>query len=109
MTELRANLTPHAREALALSPMKAQRSGNNYIGPEHLFLTILAIPEAGAVKVLKKLGLEIESVRDQVEKRTAPGKVQGLGQGFWITPDSCPSAVTAKKIKNEAGAWPESR
>ena len=66
------NYTPHLQAAFAAAPGQAERVGNNHVGPEHLFLAILALPQCGAVKVLTRLGLRIETVRENLESRTRP-------------------------------------
>lgn len=65
MAEFQANLSPDANQVLVLARAEAERIGNNYIGPEHLFLALLSMLEARAVKVLQKLGVEVETEADE--------------------------------------------
>jgi ATP-dependent Clp protease ATP-binding subunit ClpC len=80
------NYTLNAQRAFGLALKEAERIGNDYLGAEHLFLGVLSVSDCGAVKVLKKLALEIENVRKEVEKRAGPGRVQSWAKDFPITP-----------------------
>lgn len=73
MTAAQPNYSLNAQRAFAAARQEAARLANNYTGAEHLFLGLLSIGECGAAKVLRKLGLEIEAVRNEVERRIVPG------------------------------------
>jgi ATP-dependent Clp protease ATP-binding subunit ClpC len=78
--------SPHAQAVIASARAVAERIGNNYVGPEHLFLAILDLPHCGAAEVLARLGLSLESLRDQLRKQTGQGKVPtDLGE-YKLTP-----------------------
>ncbi|WP_372366316.1 Clp protease N-terminal domain-containing protein [Candidatus Uabimicrobium sp. HlEnr_7] len=59
-------LTPRAKKAIELSLEEANNLGHNYIDTEHLLLGLLREEESTAAKVLKKLSLKIEDVREEV-------------------------------------------
>ena len=64
---------------------EAERIGDSYIGSEHLFLGLLDVADSRAVKVLRRLGLEIETVRQAVEKCAGPGRAK-TAEDFPTTP-----------------------
>ncbi len=73
-------LTPRARQALLLAQKEAARFNHDYVGPEHLLLGILRLGQGVAVAVLQSMGLNLESLRIEVEKNSGSGpatKVQG--------------------------------
>src|SRR5215211_7290338 len=63
------NFTPRAQQVLALARMEADRFGHNFIGTEHLLLSLIRLGQGTAVQVLTKMGLQLESVRAEVEKQ----------------------------------------
>ena len=63
------NFTPRAQQVLALSRKEADRFHHNYVGTEHLLLALVRLGQGTAVKVLTKLGLDLETVRKEVEKQ----------------------------------------
>ena len=62
------NFTPRAQQVLALAIKEAERFNHNYVGTEHLFLGLIKLGEGVAVNVLQKMGLDLETVRMEVEK-----------------------------------------
>ncbi len=74
------NFTPRAQQVLALSRKEADRFNHNYIGTEHLLLGLIKLGQGVAVNVLQKMGLDLETVRLEVEKQVGSGpdtKVSG--------------------------------
>jgi len=59
--------TERARKVLSLAQEEAQRFQHTYIGTEHLLLGLVREGEGVAAKVLNKLGVELEKVREAVE------------------------------------------
>lgn len=66
-------LTPRAQHVLALSRKEAERFHHHFVGTEHLLLGLIALGQGTAVNVLLKLGLNLEAVRDEVEKQVGTG------------------------------------
>jgi len=66
------NFTPRVQQALALASKEAERFNHNYVGTEHLLLGLIKLGEGVAVSVLQKMGLDLEMVRKEVEKRVGP-------------------------------------
>ena len=62
------NFTPRAQRVLQLAKQEADRFNHGYIGTEHLLLGLIALGEGVAVTVLRRLGLDLDTVRMEVEK-----------------------------------------
>ncbi|MFA7283689.1 MAG: Clp protease N-terminal domain-containing protein, partial [Candidatus Omnitrophota bacterium] len=58
--------TPRAKKALELSAEEARSLGHNYIGTEHLLLGLIREGEGIASQVLMNLGMDLNSVRNEV-------------------------------------------
>jgi ATP-dependent Clp protease ATP-binding subunit ClpC len=58
----------HAREVVSFAIEEARTLGHNYIGTEHLLLGLMRDAEMTAAQVLANLGLQIDAVRDEVQK-----------------------------------------
>jgi len=67
------NFTPRAQQVLALARKEADRFNHNYVGTEHLLLGLIKLDQGVAVNVLKKMGLDLETVQLEVEKHVPPG------------------------------------
>lgn len=67
------NFTPRAQQVLALARKEADRFHHNYVGTEHLLLGLINLGQGVAVNVLQKMGLDLETVRDAVEKQVGSG------------------------------------
>jgi ATP-dependent Clp protease ATP-binding subunit ClpC len=66
------DFTPRAQQVLALASKEAQRFNHNYVGTEHLLLGLIKLGQGVAVNVLQKMGLDLETVRMEVEKHVGP-------------------------------------
>ncbi len=58
--------TPRAKKALELAAEEARSLGHNYIGTEHLLLGLIREGEGMASQVLLNLGLDLNTVRNEV-------------------------------------------
>ncbi len=90
------NFTPRAQQVLALARKEADRFHHNYVGTEHILLGLIKLGQGVAVSVLQKMGLDLETVRNAVEKQVGMGtemKVQG----------SIPYTPRVKKVLALAG------
>lgn len=74
--------TDRARKVLILAQQEAARYGHGYIGTEHLLLGLLREGEGVAAKALASLGLEVNSVRAQVEAILGTGQEQASDIGY---------------------------
>jgi len=76
--------TPRAKKALELAAEEARSLGHNYIGTEHLLLGLLREGEGVASQVLLNLGLDLNTVRNEVMEllgSALPGMNQGSATG----------------------------
>ena len=67
------NFTPRAQQVLALARKEADRFTHNYVGTEHLLLGLIKLGQGVAINVLAKMGLDLETVRMEVEKQVGSG------------------------------------
>ena len=67
------NFTPRAQQVLALARKEADRFNHNYVGTEHILLGLIKLGQGVAVNVLNKLGLDLDTVRMQVEQQVGSG------------------------------------
>lgn len=65
--------TNRAKQVKRLAEREAQRLHHNYVGTEHILLGLIKLGQGVAVDVLKKLDLDFDVVRAEVEKMVAPG------------------------------------
>src|SRR3989338_2976920 len=72
--------TERARKVIVLAKEEARRFNHDYIGTEHLLLGLVREGEGVAAAVLQKLGIDLETIRIEVEKMVQPGpQTQVLG------------------------------
>ena len=67
------NFSGRARQCLQLARREADRFNHGYIGTEHLLLGLIALGEGVAVAVLRRMGLDLATVRMEVEKAVGVG------------------------------------
>jgi len=80
------NFTPRAQQVLALARKEAERFNHNFVGTEHLLLGLIRLGQGVAVNVLQKLGLDLETVRMEVEKQVGIGPDQKMIGNIPYTP-----------------------
>ena len=80
------NLTPRAQQVLALARKEADRFNHNFVGTEHLLLGLIKLGQGVAVNVLQKLGLDLDTVRLEVEKQVGTGPDQKVMGNIPYTP-----------------------
>src|SRR5688572_29003923 len=80
------NFTPRAQQVLALARKEADRFNHNFVGTEHLLLGLIKLGQGVAVNVLQKLGLDLETVRLEVEKQVGTGPDQKMIGNIPYTP-----------------------
>jgi ATP-dependent Clp protease ATP-binding subunit ClpC len=84
--EAMSNFTPRAQQVLALARKEADRLNHNFLGTEHLLLGLIKLGQGVAVNVLQKMGLDLETVRLEVEKQTPSGPDQKMIGNIPYTP-----------------------
>ncbi|WP_367873764.1 ATP-dependent Clp protease ATP-binding subunit [Luteolibacter sp. Populi] len=80
------NFTPRAQQVLALARKEADRFNHSYVGTEHLLLGLIKLGQGVAVNVLERMGLDLESVRMEVEKEVGTGTGQKISGSIPYTP-----------------------
>lgn len=60
--------TPRAKRVLELSLREGLQLGHNYIGTEHILLGLIREGEGVGCQVLNKLGIELSTIRDNVNQ-----------------------------------------
>jgi len=80
------NFTPRAQQVLALARKEADRFNHNYVGTEHLLLGLIKLGQGVAVNVLQKMGLDLETVRMEVEKQVGSGPETKITGNIPYTP-----------------------
>ncbi len=64
-----SQFSPRIKDIIAYSREEAIRLGNDYIGPEHLFLGILRDGEGMATEILQNMGVDLADIKKQIEKK----------------------------------------
>lgn len=80
------NFTPRAQQVLALARKEADRFNHNYVGTEHVLLGLIKLGQGVAVNVLERMGLELDTVREEVEKQVGSGPEQTIANQIPYTP-----------------------
>ncbi|MBN1673714.1 MAG: ATP-dependent Clp protease ATP-binding subunit [Kiritimatiellae bacterium] len=68
-----SNFTPRAQQVIQLARKEADRFNHPYVGTEHILLGLIALGQGVAVSVLEKMGIDLDSVRMEVEKAVGQG------------------------------------
>ncbi|MCU0787731.1 MAG: ATP-dependent Clp protease ATP-binding subunit [Verrucomicrobia bacterium] len=84
--EAMSNFTPRAQQVLALARKEADRFNHNFIGTEHLLLGLIKLGQGVAVNVLQRMGLDLDTVRLEVEKQVGTGPDQKMMGNIPYTP-----------------------
>jgi ATP-dependent Clp protease ATP-binding subunit ClpC len=84
--ESMSNFTPRAQQVLALARKEADRFNHNFLGTEHLLLGLIKLGQGVAVNVIQKMGLDLETVRLEVEKQVGTGPDQKMIGNIPYTP-----------------------
>jgi len=84
--------TKHAVDALNAASSCAHQFGHDHIGSEHIFLSLLAIPQCQAVARLKTLGLSIEELAESMKQMISGNASPVLQRG------PLPVTVRTKKV-----------
>jgi ATP-dependent Clp protease ATP-binding subunit ClpC len=80
------NFTPRAQQVLALARKEADRFNHNYVGTEHILLGLIKLGQGVAVSVLQNMGLDLDTVRIEVEKQVGSGPENKISGNIPYTP-----------------------
>ncbi|MFZ9503718.1 MAG: ATP-dependent Clp protease ATP-binding subunit [Cyclobacteriaceae bacterium] len=64
---MEAKFSNRVKEVISLSREEALRLGHNYIGTEHLLLGMIREGEGVAMSLLKKLGVQLDTLKTEIE------------------------------------------
>ncbi len=78
--------TPLAQQALVLAREESARLNHNFVGTEHLLLGLIKLGQGVAISVLRKLGLNLENVRQEVEHQVGRGTDENRAERIPHTP-----------------------
>lgn len=78
--------TERAQKVLVLAQDEAKRFHHSFVGTEHILLGLVREGEGIAAKVLLTLGVELDSVRAEIEKLIGKGDQRAVPQGVNYTP-----------------------
>lgn len=81
-----SNFTPRAQQVIELAKREARRFGHNYVGTEHVLLGLIKLGQGVAVAALQAMGLDLETVRYEVEKHSGPSQDTQLEGDPPVTP-----------------------
>lgn len=70
------SFTPRAQQVLIRARKEADRFHHNYIGTEHLLLGLISLGQGVAVNILQKLGIDLETIQEAVERQVGKGTEQ---------------------------------
>ncbi len=68
------NFTPRAQQVIEIAKREARRFGHNYVGTEHILLGLIKLGQGVAVVALQAMGLDLDTVRLEVEKHSGPSQ-----------------------------------
>jgi hypothetical protein len=100
-----STLTPGARRTLELARQEAPRLHHGFVGTEHVLLGLLALEDGAVLNVLKKLGVDREGLKQQIENWVSnfpPSKMPGRLQYTPRVKKSLRLAATEAKIAQHA-------
>lgn len=92
-----SDFTPRAQQVLSLARMEANRLNHNFLGTEHVLLGLIKLGQGVAVNVLTKQGMDLETVRQEVEKQVGRGPDQKMIGNVPYTPRVKKAIALAQK------------
>jgi ATP-dependent Clp protease ATP-binding subunit ClpC len=70
------NLTPRAQQVLSNAKKEAIRLKHPYVGTEHILLGLIKLNQGLAVNVLKKMIIDIDVLKKEIERQVGKGTVE---------------------------------
>jgi ATP-dependent Clp protease ATP-binding subunit ClpC len=95
------NFTPRAQQVIALARTEADRFHHNFLGTEHLLLGLIKLDKGVAVNVLKKVGMNLETLRMEVETLVGTGPKQNVFGDIPYAPPYTPRVKKALSLALE--------
>ncbi len=78
--------SPRAQQALALARKEAVRLNHEFVGTEHLLLGLINLRQGGGVDLLQKLGVNLDSIKAELERIALPGSGEPITGNRPYTP-----------------------
>jgi len=78
--------TERARKVLLMAKEEARRFNHDYIGTEHILLSLISETEGVAAAVLQNFGIELSTIREEVEKLVQPDSQSNVLGDLPFTP-----------------------
>src|SRR5678816_649474 len=100
-----STFTPGARWTLELARQEAPRLNHGFVGTEHVLLGLLALEDGVVPNVFKKMGVDRESVRRQIENWVSTFPLSKMPSRLPYTPrveKSLRLAATEAKVSKHA-------
>src|SRR4051812_28641850 len=79
-------LTEKARQVLSLAQDEAQRFNHHYVGTEHILLGLMLEGSGESAGALQRLGLNLDTVRAEIEKLVLHGPTPATSAELPVTP-----------------------
>ena len=79
MNPSQREFNPEIKKAMARGKMEAEKMGHAYVGPEHLLLGVLSMPDTLAARVLRNLAVDIQALKDTVRQNVHRNGGQASG------------------------------
>jgi ATP-dependent Clp protease ATP-binding subunit ClpC len=80
------HFTPRGLHVLRLAQTEAMRLNHSFVDTEHLLLGVIQLREGVAVNALKRMGIELEKVRLEIERQVRKGDDRSLSSEILFTP-----------------------
>jgi hypothetical protein len=92
-----STFTPSAKQTLELARAEAPRFHHDFIGTEHVLLGLLTLENDSASNVLRRLGVDREAVRLEIEKLVGVGSAHETTSAIPFTPRAEKALVLAAR------------
>lgn len=66
VSQMQQTLSPEVQDVLRRAVQRALESNDNYISTEHLLLSLIETPNSRAIRILERMGLNEDTVRNQL-------------------------------------------
>ncbi len=83
MNPSQREFNPEIKKAMARGKMEAEKMGHAYVGPEHLLLGVLSLPESLANRVLRNLSVDLDALKEAVRENV--NRIGGQSSGHTIS------------------------
>jgi len=84
--------TTEAKDLMNCARQESVRLGHEYLGPEHMLLGMLAMPESTGAAVLRECGVDVQELRSELDRIVRPGPIRPAKAG------AIPFTASAKKV-----------